>query len=71
MQGLTLPEIDKYKRKYRGNISVSKFSRDFTDENIPSVYTEGITVGKKIKTKQKKMTRHFYQRNYRRNKFRR
>jgi hypothetical protein len=33
--------------------------------------TEGITVGKKIKTKQKKMmTCHFYQRNYRRNKFR-
>jgi hypothetical protein len=48
MQGLTLPEIDKYKRKYRGNISVSKFSRDFTDENISSVYTEGITVGKNI-----------------------
>jgi len=51
-------KIDKYKRKYRGNISVGKF---------PSVYTEGITVGKKIKTKQKKMmTCHFYQRNYRR-----
>jgi len=48
MQGLTLPEIDKYKRKYRENISVSKFSRDFTDENISSVYTEGITVGKNI-----------------------
>jgi hypothetical protein len=48
MQGLTLPEIDKYKRKYRGNISVGKFSRDFTDENISSVYTEGITVGKNI-----------------------
>jgi hypothetical protein len=33
-------------------------------ENIPSVYTEGITVEKKIKTKQKKMmTCHFYQRN--------
>jgi len=47
-------KIDKYKRKYRGNISVGKFSRDFTDGNIPSVYTEGITVGKKIKTKQKK-----------------
>jgi hypothetical protein len=47
-------KIDKYKRKYRGNISVDKFPRDFTDGNIPSVYTEGITVGKKIKTKQKK-----------------
>ena len=42
-----------YKRKYRGNISVGKFLRDFTDGNIPSVYTEGITVGKKIKTKKK------------------
>ena len=53
-------KIDKYKRKYQGNISVGKFPRDFTDGNIPSVYTEGITVGKKIKTKQKKMmTCHF------------
>jgi len=47
-------KIDKYKRKYRGNISVGKFPRDFTDGNILLVYTEGITVGKKIKTKQKK-----------------
>jgi hypothetical protein len=47
-------KIDKYKRKYRGNISVGKFPRDFTDGIIPSVYTEGITVRKKIKTKQKK-----------------
>jgi len=47
-------KIDKYKRKYRENISVGKFSRDFTDGNIPLVYTEGITMGKKIKTKQKK-----------------
>jgi hypothetical protein len=46
-------KIDKYKQKYRGNIFVGKFPRDFTDGNIPSVYTEGITVGKKIKTKQK------------------
>ena len=61
-------KIDKYKRKYRGNIFVGKFPRDFTDENIPLVYTDGITVGKKFKTKQKKkMTGHFYQRNYRRN----
>jgi len=48
-------KIDKYKRKYRENISASKFPRDFTDGNIPSVYTEEITVGKKIKTKQKKI----------------
>jgi len=50
-------KIDKYNRKYWGNIFVGKFSRDFTDGNIPSVYTEGITVGKKIKTKQKKWWR--------------
>jgi hypothetical protein len=60
-------KIDKYKRKYRGNIFVGKFPRDFTDGNIPSVYTNGITVGKKFKTKQKKkMTCHFYRWNYRR-----
>ena len=48
-----------------GNIFVGKFPRDFTDGNISSVYTDGITVKKKFKTKQKKkMT---YQRNYRRN----
>jgi len=47
-------KIDKYKRKYRENISVGKFSRDFTDKNISSVYIEGITMRKKIKTKQKK-----------------
>ena len=40
-------KTDKYKRKYRGNISVGKFSRDFTDGHIPSVYTEGITEGQK------------------------
>jgi len=50
-------KIDKYKRKYRGNIFVGKFPRYFTDENIPSVYTEGITMGKKIKTKEKKWWR--------------
>ena len=50
-------KIDKYKRKYWENISVHTFSRDFTDGNISSVYTEGITVGKKIKTKQKKIWR--------------
>jgi hypothetical protein len=47
-------KIDKYKRKYRRNIFVCKFPRDFTDGNIPSVYTDGITMGKKFKTKQKK-----------------
>jgi hypothetical protein len=47
-------KIDKYKRKYRGNIFVGKFPRDFTDGNIPSVYTNKITVEKKFKTKQKK-----------------
>jgi len=61
-------KIDKYKRRYRGNIFIGKFLRDFTDGNIPSVYTEGITVGKKLKqSKKKMMTCHFYQRNYRRN----
>jgi len=50
---LSLPEIDKYKQKYRENIFFGIFSRDFTEENIPSVYTEEITVRKKIKTKQK------------------
>jgi hypothetical protein len=60
-------KIDKYKRKYGWNIFVGKFPRDFTDENIPSVYINRITVRKKIKTKQKKkkMTCYFYQRNYR------
>jgi len=39
---------------------------DFTDDNIPSVYDEGIIVGNKIiKKKQKKIiTWRFYQRNY-------
>ena len=46
-------KIDKYKRKYRGNIFIGKFSRDFTDRNIPSVYTERITVGKKLKQSKK------------------
>jgi hypothetical protein len=47
-------KIDRYKRKYRENIFVGKFSRDFTDGNIPSVYTEGITVEKKLKQSKKK-----------------
>jgi hypothetical protein len=40
-------KTDKYKRKYRENIFVGKFPRDFTDGHIPSVYTEGITEGQK------------------------
>jgi len=48
-------KIDKYKQKYRGNISVRNLPTDFTDGNIPSIYTEGIIVGNKIiKKKQKK-----------------
>ena len=47
-------KINKYKRKYRRNIFIGNFPRDFTDGNIPSVYTDRITVGKKFKTKQKK-----------------
>jgi hypothetical protein len=46
-------KIDKYKRKYRGNISVGKFLRDFINGNIPSVYTKGITMGKKLKQSKK------------------
>jgi hypothetical protein len=37
-------KIDEYKWKYRGNIFLDKFPTDFTNENILSVYTEGITV---------------------------
>ena len=40
-------KIDKYKRKYRGNIFVGKLLTDFTDGNILSIFTERITVGKK------------------------
>ena len=47
-------KIDKYKQKYRGNIFIGKLPTDLTDGNIPSVFIEGITVGKKIKTLQKK-----------------
>jgi len=47
-------KIDKYKRKYRRNIFVGKFPRDFTDGNIPSVYTDGITVGNFFLNKAKK-----------------
>jgi len=48
-------KIDKYKWKYRGNIFVGKLPTNFTDRNIPSVFTEGITMEKIIiKTKQKK-----------------
>ena len=54
IQTIHYQKIDKYKRKYRGNISVGKFSRAFTYRNIPSVYTERITMGKKFQTNQKK-----------------
>jgi hypothetical protein len=41
---------------------------NFTDKNIPLIYTEEITVGKKIKTKLKNMmTCHLYKRNCRQN----
>jgi hypothetical protein len=49
-------KTDRYKRKYRGNIFVGKFLTDFNDKNIPSVYTEGITMGKKLKQSKKMMT---------------
>jgi hypothetical protein len=52
--GYHYQKIDKYKRKYRGNIFVGKLSMNFTDGNILSVFTEGSTVKKKIIiTKQK------------------
>ena len=41
-------KIDKYKRKYQVNIFLDKFLTDFTDGNILSVYTEGITVEKNL-----------------------
>jgi hypothetical protein len=43
----TTRKIDKYKQKYRENISIGKFPTDFTDGYISSIYTEGITVEKK------------------------
>jgi len=46
--GFHYQKIDKYKQKYWWNIFIGKFLRDFTD---------GITVGKKFKTKQKKRWR--------------
>jgi len=39
--------INKYKRKYRENIFYGKLPTNFTDVNILSVFTEGITMGKK------------------------
>jgi hypothetical protein len=51
---LTLQKINKYKQKYQGNIFVDKFSRNFTDENIRSMYTEEITMEKKLKQSKKK-----------------
>jgi len=46
-------KIDKYKQKYRENIFVGKLPTDFTDRNILSVFTEGITMKKKIKQSKK------------------
>jgi len=40
-------KINKYKQKYRENIFVSKLPTDFTDGNVPLVFTEEITEGKK------------------------
>ena len=60
-------KINKYKRKYRGNIPVGKFSREFNEGNISSVYTEGFTAGKKNSKKKKIMTCHFLPTDYRRN----
>jgi hypothetical protein len=39
-------KIDKYKWKFRGKIFVSKLPTDFTDETIPSVFTDEITLRK-------------------------
>jgi hypothetical protein len=40
-------KIDKYKQKYRKNIFVGKLPTDFTDRNVPLVFTEEITEEKK------------------------
>jgi hypothetical protein len=47
-------KIDKYKRHYPENIFVGKLPTDFTDGNVTSVFTEGITEEKQIKTNKKK-----------------
>jgi hypothetical protein len=70
-QLLHYQKIDKYKRKYRGNIFVDKLPTDFTGKNIPSVFTEGIIVEKNLNKEKKMMTCYFYQRNYRQTKFHR
>jgi len=61
-------KIDKYKRKYRGNISVGKFPRDFTDGKFPRYIPRELPWEKNLKqSKKKMMTCHFYRRIYRRN----
>ena len=50
-------KIDKYKRHYPENIFVGKLPTDFTDGNVTSVFTEGITEEKQIKTNKKKWWR--------------
>jgi len=52
-QLLHYQKIDKYKRKYWGNIFVDKLPTDFTDKNIPSVFTEGIIVEKNLNKEKK------------------
>jgi hypothetical protein len=46
-------KIDKYKRKYQGNISVGKFLRDFTDRNIPRYIPRELPWEKKLKQSKK------------------
>ena len=59
---LHVPEFPTRKLINTNKNIEGKFPRDFTDRNIPSVYTDGITVEKNFKTKQKKkITCHFYQ----------
>jgi hypothetical protein len=61
-------KIDKYKRKYRGNISVGKFQGILPTEIFPRYIPRELPWEKKLKQSKKKMiTCHFYQRNYRRN----
>jgi hypothetical protein len=52
-------KIDKY-AKYWENISVGNFPMDFPDGNIPSIYTEGITVEKNLKQSKEKRWRVIY-----------
>jgi len=53
MKCKTEKKINKKTKSTRVTIRKLINTNRNTDENIPSVFTEGITVGKKIKTKQK------------------